>query len=415
MSGRRATAQPQRFIDKWPTFPSPPSGSHGSERLLLAAAYATTAAIYVASLLRAPELQQPITWIALTVLFVLFGLSIYLLPKSYERFWKRGGIVLFQTLLIFSILLVGQGSDYLPILYFIVIPMIYLSFTFGQAVILTLLCLGTMFLAYLILTDAETAFLLLLTYGGGFFFFAAASRALIEQQKAKQQAEQLLAELKDAHRQLRAYAVQVEGLAVAEERNRLAREIHDSLGHYLTAITMQLEAAGKLVAAQPERAAESIAKAEEMARDSLAEVRRSVAALRASPVDTATLDDAIGELIGNLHSSGLATTFTVKGKSQPLPIQVKAALYHAAQEGMTNVHKHANASAATVVLAYQPEQVALTIEDNGTGRRGKETGGFGLLGLQERIALLGGSLEADNCPEGGFQLRVIVPRQLQDG
>jgi hypothetical protein len=88
-----------------------------------------------------------LTWAILSSRVETYDLSIYLLPKSYERFWKRGGIVLFQTLLIFSILLVGQGNDYLPILYFIVIPMIYLSFTFGQAVILTLLCLGTMSLA----------------------------------------------------------------------------------------------------------------------------------------------------------------------------------------------------------------------------------------------------------------------------
>jgi signal transduction histidine kinase len=220
--------------------------------------------------------------------------------------------------------------------------------------------------------------------------------------------------LEDAHQHLRAYAAQVEALAVAEERNRLAREIHDSLGHYLTAMTMQLEAAGKLVAKEPERAVESIAKAEEMARESLTEVRRSVAALRASPVDTAALGDAIGELIQDLHEGGIATTFTVRGKSQPMPIQAKTALYRAAQEGLTNVRKHANASAVEIKLVYEPEQVMLTITDNGTGQRGKENEGFGLLGLHERITQLGGTLEAGDDPEGGFRLHIVAPLQTKE-
>jgi len=201
---------------------------------------------------------------------------------------------------------------------------------------------------------------------------------------------------------------------VAEERNRLAREIHDSLGHYLTIITVQLEAAGKLFATRPGRAAESIAKAEGLARESLAEVRRSVAALRASPLDTAALGEAIGEVVENLRASGIATTLTIEGKIHPLPTQTKTALYRAAQEGLTNVRKHASASAAQVVLTYEPERVVLTISDNGVGRRGEETEGFGLLGLRERVVLLGGSLEASDRPEGGFRLRVEVPVEEQD-
>ncbi|MEA3397064.1 MAG: sensor histidine kinase, partial [Chloroflexota bacterium] len=195
----------------------------------------------------------------------------------------------------------------------------------------------------------------------------------------------------------------------AEERNRLAREIHDSLGHYLTAITVQLEAAGKLVAMQPERAAQAIATAQGLTRESLSEVRRSVAALRASPLDTASLGKAIGEVAENFRAGGVATTFTIEGEAYPLPIQTKTALYRVAQEGLTNVRKHANASAVQVTLAYAPEQVTLTISDNGTGRRGEEVAGFGLLGLRERIALLGGLLEAADYPEGGFRLRVEVP------
>jgi signal transduction histidine kinase len=403
--------QPGESLDKWPTFPSAPSGG----RLLLGVAYLTTAAVYIAYLLNTPDTGRPVTWIFPTTLFALFALSIHFFYRSYPRFWRRLGAVLFQIALVFAGVIFSQDS-FTPILSFIVVPIAYLSFSFLQATGLTLLCLGTLLLAYLIVGDVSTGLGLLLPYGGGFAFFAAISTILVRQQNERQRAERLLAELEDAHRQLRAYAVQVESLAVAEERNRLAREIHDSLGHYLTAITMQLQAAGKLIAVQPEQAAESIAKAEEMARESLGEVRRSVAALRASPLDTAALGDAIGEIVETLRGGGIATTFTIAGEARPLPIQSSMTLYRAAQEGLTNVRKHANASAVEVTLAHQPERVTLTITDNGTGQRSEKNEGFGLLGLRERVTLLGGALEAGNDPKGGFRLHIAIPtREKQDG
>jgi signal transduction histidine kinase len=409
MPGNHDGTQPTKSTDKWPTFPTPPTGTHSGGHLLLGVAYLTTVSIYIAFLVNTPDLQNPGTWLPTTILFALFVLSIYLFSVFFTHFGKRLAVLFFQIALVFGIVIVGGAADFLPILYFIVVPMAYLSFDFIQASGLMLFCLSALFLAYLIAADASEALAILLPYGGGFAFFAVVSTALVQQQKDRQQAEQLLAELEDAHRQLRTYAAQVEALAVAEERNRLAREIHDSLGHYLTAMTMQLQAASKLVATQPERAAASIAKAEEMARESLAEVRRSVAALRASPVDTAALGDAIGELVRNLHDDGIATTFIAEGEPQSLSIQAKTALYRAAQEGLTNVRKHANASAVEVTLVYGPEQVALTITDNGTGQRGGERAGFGLLGLRERVTLLKGTLEAGDGPEGGFRLHVAVP------
>jgi signal transduction histidine kinase len=393
-----------------PSTPRPPAG----ERFLFIAAYVTTAAIYAVALLAAPELRQSAVWPAFTALFAVFALTISFMPDANGPLWQRGGLLLLQAGLIFAILLVGRGDRYLPILYFIVVPAAYLSLTFRQASGFTLLCAGALFLDYLLLSDVGTALAMLLSYGGGFIFFIAISVSLIQQQQERQRAERLLAELEAAHRQLQAYAVQVEALAVAEERNRLAREIHDSLGHYLTTITVQLEAARKLIATRPERAAEAVAKAQYLAREGLAAVRRSVAALRASPLDTAALGEAIGEVMGNIRATGIATTFTIEGEPCPLPIQTKTALYRAAQEGLTNVRKHASASAVQVALAYESERVVLTISDNGTGRRGEQAEGFGLLGLRERMALLGGSLEAGDRPEGGFRLRVEVPVKERD-
>jgi signal transduction histidine kinase len=387
-----------------------------TSKILMTAAYVTTAAVYAVTLLSNPDLHQPSIWIPLTILFAVFTLTVYLDLPGTAPLWQHVGLLALRVGLIFGILLVGRGHGYLPILYFIVVPMAYFSLPFWQANGITALCMLSLFVAFALTAseDLGTTLVSCLPYIGGMFFFAGLTTALVRQLEERQRAERLLAELEDAHRQLQEYAAQVKTLAVAEERNRLAREIHDSLGHYLTAITMQLEAAGKLVAEQPERAAASIAKAEEMARESLAEVRRSVAAMRASPVDTAVLGDAIGELVETLYDSGIATTFSVKGKSQSLPIQAKTALYRAAQEGLTNVRKHAKASAVEVKLAYESEQVMLTIADNGVGQRGEESEGFGLLGLRERVSLAGGTLEAGNEPEGGFRLHAVIPRELQE-
>ncbi|MGD8455010.1 MAG: sensor histidine kinase [Anaerolineales bacterium] len=405
---------PDKHTDEWPTFPSPPTGTNFGGRLLLGVAGLTTVAIYIAYLVSTHGWENPGTFVPNTILFILFALSIYLYAEFFERFWYRLVVLLCQILLVFVIVLIGKGLGFLPILYFIVVPMAYLSLTFVQASGLTLLCLATQFIAYLIIADLGEALESLLTYGGGFAFFAAVSMALVQQQKDRQRAEQLLADLEEAHRQLQAYAAQVEALAVAEERNRLAREIHDSLSHYLTAMTMQLQAAGKLIAEEPQRAAESIAKVEGMARESLAELRHSVAALRASPVDSAALEEAIGELVQNLRDGGIAATFAVKGEPRSVPIQTKTALYRAAQEGLTNVRKHANASAVEVKLAYEPDQVTLSITDNGIGQRSQEGEGFGLLGLGERVNLLGGTLEAGDNLEGGFRLLVTVPIEFHE-
>ncbi|MFL7792257.1 MAG: histidine kinase [Anaerolineae bacterium] len=385
-------------------------------KIMMTAAYVTTAAVYAVTLLSNPDLRQPAIWIPLTVLFAAFTLAIYLDLPGTAPLWQHAGFLALKVGLIFAILLVGRGYGYLPILYFIVVPMAYFTLPFWQANGIAALSMLSLLVAFALTasTNLGTTLISCLPYIGGMLFFAGLTTALIRQREERQRAERLLAELEDAHRQLQEYATQVKTLAVAEERNRLAREIHDSLGHYLTAITMQLQAAGKLVTEQPERAAESIAKAEEMARESLAEVRRSVAALRASPLDTAVLGDAIGDLVGEFHEGGIATTFSVKGKSRSLPIQAKTALYRVAQEGLTNVRKHANASAVEVNLTYQSEKVTLSIKDNGTGQRREESEGFGLLGLRERIALLGGSLETGNNPEGGFRLQVTVPRQVQE-
>jgi len=224
--------------------------------------------------------------------------------------------------------------------------------------------------------------------------------------KARTRAETLAAELETANAQLRGAAVQAAELAAANERNRIARDIHDGLGHYLTVIAVQLQAARALLPGQPERAAEAVAKAEETSRSALADVRCSVGALRTAQARPA-LDAAIA---GVVQESGLPAQFHREGAIRTVPDAAEQALFRAAQEGLTNVRKHAAGARAEVVLDFRDAQrVRLVVTDDGPGALGEPAGGFGLPGLRERVAAVGGTLAAGNGTGGGFQLRVEVP------
>jgi signal transduction histidine kinase len=236
----------------------------------------------------------------------------------------------------------------------------------------------------------------------------------LNEQQARERAERLMVELEAANVQLAAYATQAEELAMTQERNRLAREIHDNLGHYLTIVNVQIEAAKVVLDSDPDRALDAMNKAQELAQRGLTRVRESVAALRESPVSNRPLDQAIASLVRETQSSGIVTAFEVTGEPQTLDNKVALALYRAAQEGLTNVRKHARASRVDVLLDFPPGEVRLEVQDNGVGAA-ETTGGFGLLGVRERMQLLGGSLEISTGEGKGFCLMASVPMSYTQG
>jgi signal transduction histidine kinase len=243
----------------------------------------------------------------------------------------------------------------------------------------------------------------------GVVFTVSFTDIAVSEARARQEVERLAAELREANQQLRAYAAQAEELATMKERNRLAREIHDTLGHHLTTVNVQLEAARAVLESDPERARRALDNAQSMTRKGLDEVRSSVAALRASPIERRPLSEAMGALVDELEASGIVAEFVLMGRPRELAPEVQLALYRTAQEGLTNVRRHARASWAEVRLDYQdPARVRLTVEDNGVGATSAE-GGFGLLGVRERIRLLDGKMRTETTPREGFTLTVEVP------
>lgn len=206
--------------------------------------------------------------------------------------------------------------------------------------------------------------------------------------------------------------------ATQAERARLAREIHDTLAQGLTGIIVQLGAARRAAAAGGQAAGEHLALAEQMAREALAEARRSVWNMRAPALERGSLGDALGGLVERQGQIGLAGTFRQDGEPHPLPPEVEAALLRVAQEALANVYKHAGASRVDVELAFRPGQVQLRVRDDGRGFEGAELertaapgpwGGFGLAGMRERLAALGGGLELHN--DGGAVVTARAPAE----
>ncbi|PAW67660.1 MAG: hypothetical protein B9S34_04695 [Opitutia bacterium Tous-C1TDCM] len=247
------------------------------------------------------------------------------------------------------------------------------------------------------------------SFAPGYIFTIAFSFISRQALLAREQSEKLAAELGAANAQLRAHAAATAELATTRERNRLAREIHDGVGHYLTTIKVQLDAAQALFAVDAARAADSVAKAARLAGEALDDVRRSVGSLAADAARP-PLPDVLRKLAADVQP---APDLRIEGAPRGLPAATEHALYRAAQEGLTNVSKHAAASASAVVLDFRdPARVRLTVLDNGRGAAAggdRAAGGYGLRGLGERLALLGGTLRTGPRPDGGFSLEVEVP------
>jgi signal transduction histidine kinase len=214
-------------------------------------------------------------------------------------------------------------------------------------------------------------------------------------------------ELAAANQRLAEYATQSEELATVKERNRLARELHDSLGHYLTIIHVQLQAAASQVDLDAARAKQALAKAARLTHEGLEDVRRSVAALRASPMAGKPLAESIAALVDELSATGTRATLALSGTPYPLALPAELTLYRAAQEALTNVRKHARATAAEVTLEYAAAHVRLTVKDDGAGQPAAVVPGFGLMGLRERARLVDGDLVVERGR--GFSVSLRIP------
>lgn len=228
---------------------------------------------------------------------------------------------------------------------------------------------------------------------------------------ATRSSARLADELKLARADLDRREEQIRLLAVAEERARLAGDMHDSLGHYLTVIKVGLENAERLRERGTERAWSEVRQAKQLTAQALADTRRTVRALRPLALDGRTGGAALTELASTFDGSGLRVDLCVSGPERALAPDVEIVLYRAFQEGMTNVLRHASASVATARLSFPGQLARLVITDDGSGASEPVDRGFGLVALAERVSAVGGAFRAGNRLGGGFELRVDLPAE----
>jgi signal transduction histidine kinase len=257
--------------------------------------------------------------------------------------------------------------------------------------------------------DWTTLFNGLPIFLAGQVFIVAFTQMAVNEEKVRREVERLANELSAANQRLREYALQVEELAITRERNRLAREIHDGLGHYLTTVHMQLRAAQAVLQKDPQRSLEIMHTAQNVTEEALADIRRSVGALRLNPGETMPLADEIRKMLKGYEMTGIATELRLAGQPRSLDSKSNLTLYRAVQEGLSNIVKHAAATRVCIRLDYTDDRIVrLAVEDNGQGTD-QFDGGFGLTGLRERAMLLEGEFGVHSTPGEGFTLEIGVP------
>jgi signal transduction histidine kinase len=252
---------------------------------------------------------------------------------------------------------------------------------------------------------------------------AAQREALVVQQRAREETEQLNQELQAAYGQLQAREALRRDLlhqivsAQENERQRIARELHDGTGQVLTALGLGITAAGENVRADPALAARQLTELKAFSARALQELREVISNLRPSILDDLGLVPAIqGQAQEFEARTGLRVEFVVNGRRQRVQPEIETVIFRIAQEALTNVARHARAQNVTIHLTFDSDALRLTVEDDGRGfepeaalKASARRQAWGLLGIQERVALVGGSCVIESQPGSGTTVRVDVP------
>jgi signal transduction histidine kinase len=221
------------------------------------------------------------------------------------------------------------------------------------------------------------------------------------------------ARLEAAHQRLRRHAATVEQLAVSRERNRMARDLHDTLAHSLSALTVQLQALRTLIEHDPEAAGEAVDEIAKVARHGLEESRQAIQALRTDPVEEMGLTGALRDRLRVLQErTGIKAELRVAGQARDLTAEEVERLYRIAEEALANVERHSGAQNVRVVLEYAADCTELTISDDGQGfdPDGIEPDRYGLAGMQERASMIGAELAVTSTPNGGTRVWCSLKR-----
>jgi len=273
---------------------------------------------------------------------------------------------------------------------------------------------GAIVLGYLIAVRAysgewNNVWSTLPTVIAGLIYIMIFTQMALDEEFSRQRAEKLYDELEIANTKLINYANEIEELATIQERNRLAREIHDGLGHYLTTILIQLQAAEAVLPHDKEKALDAIDKARNQSKLALIDVRKSVSSIRHDPYNPEDLDSLIKKALTPCEWVGIKSNFNIIGEKRNLSNIINSTIFRIVQETVNNTCKYSEARNYFLDLDFEDHQVLkIRIHDDGIGT---ETihGGFGLIGLTERIELINGTINIITAPNQGFTLNICLP------
>ncbi|GAA3102668.1 sensor histidine kinase [Streptosporangium carneum] len=322
--------------------------------------------------------------------------------------------LLAARLALFAAVTAFDGSGLSRALFLLVPFTAYFAFGRRAGIALGVACLGLLVAAFALsvpgwYTRADYISDLLM-FALGLILVVSTAQVAVGEQEGRVRLEHTLRELEASHDRLTAYAGQVAELSTAMERTRVARDIHDSLGHHLTAISIQLEKASAFRDLDRVAADRALTDARWSARRALEEVRQAVRALRAG-TRPFSLSEALAELVGHAGDGRMTITLDLTGQEDGYHAEALVALYRATQECLTNARRHGDAEHVSISVTFGDSVARLVVTDDGRGFSPSEQGeGFGLLGIRERTRLLGGQVGIRSDKGDGASITVTIPR-----
>lgn len=343
------------------------------------------------------SLRLPTGKLVTKFLYTALEFALILLPVTNGNFSNRSVFLLCLVLLMRSCLIFGR---------------------FGQLTVLSLSLVSygsillskpiTPQLSKVAVTDWRISNVLLFSLT--LIFASLLINALLAERQSREQLQVVYQELELTHKQLRQYALRIEDQATLQERNRIAREIHDGLGHTLAAQTIQINNALLYWQSNNDKSLTFLKQAKQLGADALLEIRRSISVLRSNPLQGQPLEAAIKKLVSDFQQTTGIEVVCNFYLPLSLPSEINTTIYRILQESLTNISKHAEAKNVVVELQQQTGLIHLSIEDNGTGfDPTQNTTGFGLQGMQERAAALGGKFYLHSQAGKGCQITVDLP------
>jgi len=372
-------------------------------------AYITIILFMIIQLVMVGTLKERIFSLVIMSLFLIFFR--FWFPKIENSIFYINIFIFIETLMILIPIFLNFNWGVFPYLFFMlsVISMVKLPLINGIFWIIVFTLIS--FIIYSIQGGLYFGLIYSLIYGVGSFFFGGFGYALKISIESKEKTEKLLQELKETNEKLKEYTKKVQELTILEERNRLSREMHDSIGHHLVTVSIELEILKKIIFEKPDEAKKLIEVIKNEISKSLDDLRNVVKTLRKPNELELTINESLKNLINSFTSiKNIKANLEIGENILDLKEDYKLTILRVCQEALTNIEKHSNATEIWVKLKKDDNNLIFTVEDNGVGfpKEIKE-GSFGLIGIKERANIFNGRFLYENRKEGGARIVFSLP------